>query len=647
VKPKRGKISQDFLAKLKEKVNLIDVVGEHVVLRKSGSNHSGLCPFHSERTPSFSVSEAKQLYHCYGCKRGGDLVAFVMEIHGLSFPEAVEELAERASIALPKDWDGAESEDPATAARRRAARDKLGTAYKLNRFVAAFYHQQLGKNPAAFEYLRSRGIGGAELVRNFYSGYAPSGWEALAQHLAAKKAPLPLAQELGLIRPSTRKIAGGAGYFDLFRGRAMFPIIDMRGKVAGFGGRVLPGEAAEGEDAGPKYMNSPESFLFQKSRLAFGLFQAQKHIREKDEIVLVEGYFDVVALHAAGFSNSVATCGTALTPDHLAIFRRLGEKLVVLFDGDKAGVAATERAMEIGLENGVVIYGASMPAGLDPDEVLIEEGSGKLVESGKERMQEILSQAQPLIDQRISEALVRAEKSPEDRVQALKQIAVWLGKFKDPVGREVRIQDLRKKLGSSAEVLDRILNPAARSRPPGPGRNQTPPRNPNRNPNPNRNQIQGLSKAETALLQTLVSTGEAGQILDSSGGGLPPGRDLSDLFEYPPARDWLKAALDRAGGPGALKFEPEMAADLSLDPRLREVMIEAFMGEAKPPKRSLFQAALDRLVQKSWARFSQQIKRELAAAEANQDAGLREKLLKDYLDVQRKMKEFTSFYDEA
>ncbi|HUP58697.1 MAG TPA: DNA primase, partial [Bdellovibrionota bacterium] len=632
----------------------IDVVGEHVVLRKSGSNHSGLCPFHSERTPSFSVSENKQLYHCYGCKKGGDLIGFTMDIHGLSFPEAVEELADRASVALPKDWDGGSSDDPETAARRSAAREKLATAQKLNRFVAAFYHQQLPRNPVALDYLKSRGVAGADLTRSFYTGFAPQAWESLAQHLVAKKAPLPVAQELGLIRPSTRKAQapGGSGYFDLFRGRLMFPIIDLRGKVAGFGGRTLPGLSQEGEEAGPKYMNSAESFLFQKSRLAFGLFQAQKHIRERGEILLVEGYFDVIALHAAGFGHAVATCGTALTPDHLSIFRRLGEKVVVLFDGDRAGVEATERAMGVGLDQGIIIHGASMPAELDPDEILFDQTTGKTLEAGQARMTEILAGARPILDQMIDDALTRAQKSPEDRAQALKQIAGWLLRYKDPVGRDVRVHDVRSRLGAAASILDRLLGPAVAASSPSRPVSRPPQQRPNLRPNPrvasaSQRRATRLSPAELALLKSLIRGGEAAQLFDESRGGLPPGRDISDLFEHDATRDWVRSVVTQVPELTTARFEPSMAADPGLDSYLRSILTEAWVEDGKGFDRSEFQAALDHQMMRCWARFSQQIKTELAAAEANKDAGLREKLLKDYLDVQRKMKEFTSFYDEA
>ncbi|MGZ6371160.1 MAG: DNA primase, partial [Bdellovibrionota bacterium] len=371
----KGKFTPEFRQAIKDKVNLVDVVREHVILRKTGGNYMGKCPFHSDGSPSFSVSETKQLYHCFGCGKSGDLFAFVMELQGISFQDAVEELAERGGVPLPKGM-AEESDDPATAKLRAESREKLKLTYKLNRFVASFYRHSLPKTPHAAKYFEDRGVSG-EIAEQFYVGAAPASWDALARHLVAAKAPLPIAQELGLIHPSqktTRAAAGGPGFFDAFRNRAIFPILDSRGKVVGFGGRTLelPPGAPDTGGEGAKYINSSGSFLFNKSKALYGLFQAQKHIREKREVILVEGYFDVIGLHKAGFTHAVATCGTALGPEHLKILRRFEAKIIVLFDGDEAGREATRKSMETGLEQGMVLYGAKLPADKDPDEIVLD-----------------------------------------------------------------------------------------------------------------------------------------------------------------------------------------------------------------------------------------------------------------------------------
>ncbi|MBC7690321.1 MAG: DNA primase, partial [Methylotenera sp.] len=694
------KIPHDLLQKIKDAVNIIEVIGEHVVLRKSGSNYTGLCPFHSERSPSFSVSEQKQLYHCYGCKKGGDLLSFTMEIHGLSFPEAIEELAERARIALPKDFSqGSDTDDPEVAKKRAEAREKLATASKLNRFAAAFYHQLLGQQPTISHYLEKRGVSG-DLGRNFYVGAAPASWDALATHLVEKKAPLPLAVELGLIKPSTKGgRPGGPGYFDLFRNRAMFPILDLRGKVAGFGGRLLP--APEGAlDVGgmdsPKYLNSNESLVFHKSKIAYGLFQAQKHVREKDEVILVEGYFDVLALHAAGFQNVVATCGTALTPDHLNLFKKFCSRITVLFDGDRAGITATDRAMEIGLQHGLILHGAALPAGLDPDEVLFDQSTGQPTSTGQEQMKTILAAAKPLLDARLEAAARHAQTGAEARTQALKQVGAWLGLYQDPIGREVRIDAIQKQFGVNRSLMDQVViqgkgqvqggaqqgrhppsgtprpgqgSPARVSTPargPGPGApNAGGPSAPLRAPGPvalNRPPPrQRLSPREKLLLTALAKSGKYTAFITDLvqvTGNLPRGFSLPDLFENLAARQFVEllfpspAVENPSADYGGAPVSPQSILSQVQDSQIHALLTEALISEDTPDngtglEENEVKRACSNAIADLWARFSHQLRAALTDAELKKDERLEAELKKEYLDVRRKIKEFSRFYDEA
>ncbi len=734
----KSRVSPEFLQKIKDAVNLVEVVGEHVVLRKTGANHVGLCPFHQERSPSFSVSENKQLYHCYGCKRGGDLVQFVMELHGLSFPEAIEELAERGRVKLPDNWGGSaeDEKDPEAAQRRAAAREKITLAHKVNRFVAAYYHQLLPRQPHIDQYFAQRGLTG-DWLRNFYVGAAPASWDMLSAHLVAKQAPLPVAVELGLIRPSQKGgRPGGPGYFDMFRNRAMFPIMDLRGKVAGFGGRMLPLPPGAPDVAGekpPKYMNSPDSVVFQKGKLAFGLYQAQKHIREKDEVILVEGYFDVTALHIGGFQNAVAACGTNLTVDHLHIFKRLGSRMTLLFDGDEAGITAMDRAMETALDQGVILYGAVVPGGKDPDEILLDQQTGRAIPQGVERMQEVLASARPLLDARIDEAIRAAADGPEAVSQALKQIASWLARYKDPIGREIRVENVVQKLGVSRSLLEKAMGGGqVRGRggaqeirtvsqpqqsppgPPGPSpmyppMHDEPPFDPGYGPpeesgygdgfgdggfggqdfgrrrdqrqygdrknwrdGSNNSRRQGKwnkdgrrdaprgapglgprrsknepSPRDKILLQALTKGGRAAELFQEAGGKLPSHMNLGDLFDSPPARHFAAQLCSEPGGLENFRANPASLFGLEVDEQVRSIVTEASMKDELPVEESEVRFALDRGVARAWACFSQQIKKALADAEAKKDAGLQSKLMKEYLDVQRKMKEFSSFYDEA
>ncbi|MGK5086557.1 DNA primase [Bdellovibrionota bacterium FG-2] len=670
-----GRFPPEFIQKIREAVNLIEVVGEHVVLRKTGSNHVGLCPFHSERTPSFSVSESRQVYYCYGCKKGGDLFSFFIDLHGLSFPDAVIELAERSRIPLPQGV----SLSSQSAEQRDAVAEKKALAFRLNRFVAAFFHQTFQAAPSVRDYFVKRGLT-PELEQDFYVGFAPDSWDALGGHLAAKKAPLPIAAELGLLRPSTKQNAGGSGFFDLFRDRAMFPILDQRGRVAGFGGRLL-GLSSQTASDGPKYLNSPESFIFKKSKIAFGLFQAQKHIRETNEIILVEGYFDVLAMHAAGFKHVVSTCGTTLSGDHLALFRKFADKIIILFDGDRAGIEATERVMEVGLEHGCVLYGAVMPEGKDPDEVLLDKETGRVSAGGLEQMREILAKSEPLLDSRISQAVKESEKGPEALTQALKQVGAWLSKFQDPLGREVRLKGLKEKLNLSQEMLRHLV-------PGGVGAHAAPIMQSRLAPDgggvPVKKIVRSISGggkpqmsqkltiSDRVILRGLICSESAFGQFFKAGSNLPPGHLVSELFDAPGAQVWVSGWVQSLGD-GAVGgwqvfrkmpehyVSPDANGDVSSgggqgqEGHLRAAISEILgsldsgdIGDAGGQNsgrefQEEFEGALNQKVTRIWARFSQQIKTKMAEAEEKKDLQAQSELMKVFLDVQRKMKEFKSF----
>ncbi len=613
----------ELVRKVKETVNIVEVIGENVVLRKTGTSYVGLCPFHSERTPSFSVNETKQLYHCYGCKRGGDLVTFVMEISALGFTEALEELVERARIPLPSDWmkqngDGQDSE------KKKKYLEKLALAHRLNRFAATYFRSSLKSDPQASRYLALRGVG-PEVQEAFYLGATSGAWDGLYRHLTQKKAPIELATELGLIRSSAK------GNFDLFRNRIIFPILNIRGKVSGFGGRV------QSDQDQPKYLNSPDSLVFHKGKLAFGLFQAQKYIRENDELILVEGYFDVLTLYAAGFRNVVATCGTALTPEHLQAFKRLASRVVVLFDGDSAGTSATLRAMEIGLDQGWVLQGAQLPAGLDPDEILLDLSTGQVRPGGQAQLTEILRGARPILDTEIEGAIRLGQKDPEAQTQALKKIGKWLSRLNDPLGRELRMERVQKELRVSRSLL---LGAVGGGSPVGLRSSGAP--IPVQRPKSENSgaslgiKNQRLGAIDRVLIGGLAQGGEYLRIFLEARDQLPPDHRLGNLFDYPPAVEWVS----------------EHQADVKVmewgesDEQIRSVITGAVVSGEASIQLEQFKEALFRSVAKKWARFSQQIRRQIVQAEAKNDAGLQAKLMKDYLDVQRKMKEFNSFYDE-
>jgi len=347
-----GRLSFDVDA-VKERTDLLALVGQYVALRKRGGRHIGLCPFHQEKTPSFGVDAAKGFWHCFGCGKGGDAIGFLMQIEGLEFPEAVERLAERAGVApLVR-----ENFSP----QRKEERDFL---FEANELAAAAFRTALrGKAGVdARAYLEGRGIS-LEDAERFGLGYAPLGWDALVTHLSKRGVSLETLEKAGL---ALRRDRGGL--FDRFRNRLMIPIYDRNGRVVGFGGRAMV------KEDNPKYLNTGETPIFHKSRLLYGLNLARKPIQERGRAIITEGYFDTIACHLAGFTEAVATLGTALGEDHVRVLRPLAERVYLVFDADSAGINAALRSQALFRQAGVDVRIVRLPTGHDPDTLLREGG---------------------------------------------------------------------------------------------------------------------------------------------------------------------------------------------------------------------------------------------------------------------------------
>ncbi len=348
-------INDNVLAELRSAADIVDVINDHTTLKKAGRSWKGLCPFHNERTPSFTVDRDKGLYHCFGCGAGGDVIHFVRQIDRLEFPEAVEALAARFGVTIPRRQRRGPGED-----RREKLFEALAAAQR-------FFAERLARpGNAAAKYLEGRGVP-PEMWTTLGLGHAPDSWDALSGALSGAF-PEALLVEAGLLQPR----AEGKGAYDRFRDRLIFVVRDERGRAVGFGGRALsPG----GE---PKYLNSPESPVFSKKRLLYGLFDARETIRRHDRVVLVEGYFDHLALVRAGIRETVASMGTALTPEQVEKLRRLAPRAIVCYDGDSAGRNATRGALALLLALGFAASVARMPEGEDPDDLLQREGPGAL-----------------------------------------------------------------------------------------------------------------------------------------------------------------------------------------------------------------------------------------------------------------------------
>jgi DNA primase len=419
-----GRIPEQVVAEIRERADIVQIVGRHVTLRKSGSRLWGLCPFHDEKTPSFQVHEDKQIFYCFGCGAGGDVFAFRMKQDGLDFPDCVRALGRELGIAIP-DAHGDEGQTSA--------------AHRANDSAASYFRSELrGSNGAsARRYLTERGVTD-ELIDRFQIGFAPPGWDGLVSHLRRAGISPADAELAGLIA----KRQTGDGHYDRFRGRVVFPITDPSGQIAGFGGRAM------GDDA-PKYLNSPESPVYKKSRVLFGLAQALDAIRERGRVIVVEGYFDLLALHRAGLHEGVAPCGTALTQSHAHRIRRYAEEVVLLFDGDAAGQAAAERALPVLLAEGLRVRAAFLPLAEDPDTLLAKSGVAAL--------RACVDSAVPLLDHLIERALKDAAGHAWAAADAARNLAPYLRAIGDPVERAAYVRQLSSQLEIPPAALDEAL----------------------------------------------------------------------------------------------------------------------------------------------------------------------------------------------
>jgi DNA primase len=438
-----GRIAEEKIREIRERTDIVEVISSYLPLRRSGANHLGLCPFHGEKTPSFNVNATRQIFHCFGCGVGGNVFSFLMRMEGLSFPETARRLGERVGIDI--------EEHVLTPAEERERRERE-ELFRINEAACAFYHQHLldGKEGApARRYLRERGFDG-ETARQFRLGFAPDRWEALAGHLAAQGFDPRWARELGLIQPGKK----GRGDFDLFRGRLLFPISDLQGRVAAFGGRVL--------DSGePKYLNSPESRIYHKSGILFGMYQAREAMRQRGEGIVVEGYFDQLALHRAGFPNAVATCGTALTPEHARLLKRYAGRLLLLFDQDSAGQKATFRGMDVLLAEGVSASVVALDPGEDPDSFLRRR---EAEEFGRR-----LAAARPVLEVFIERTLASHGETIEGRARAVEEILPRLRKLASDIERQLYVKSLGTRTGLDEELLRRQVAEPGSARTPAPG----------------------------------------------------------------------------------------------------------------------------------------------------------------------------------
>ncbi len=429
----RAGIPPATLQQIRDSVDIMDVVSRYVTLSKAGHNHRGLCPFHEEKTPSFTVTPARQMFYCFGCGVGGDVFTFLMRKEGLGFLEAVGELAEQASVSLPRHASGEGL--PVQAGQRKrlvALHDLARTWFQRN------LHDP-GKGRPALDYLAGRGLEPGT-VDEFGLGYAPSSWDGLTRYLTGQGASSSDLEASGLVVSKDSPGASKSGRsYDRFRGRVMIPIDDLRSNVIAFGGRVLA-------DDTPKYLNSPDTPLFQKGRSLYGLHKARAAAHSLDSLLLVEGYFDVLALYQAGIRQVTAPLGTALTAGHAALLRRFVTTVVLTFDGDAAGTGAVLRALDVFRDSGITVKVVVMPQGHDPDSYVRAYGA-----DGFRALQDC---AVTLLEFAVAQCLEGAARATiEERTRRVDAVLGIVAKGSNPVEKSEQIQRVAERLGVRPQLL--------------------------------------------------------------------------------------------------------------------------------------------------------------------------------------------------
>ncbi len=413
------------IEEIRQKADIVEVVSDYVALKKRGKNHLALCPFHSEKTPSFTVSQEKQLFHCFGCGEGGNVFSFLMKIENITFWEAAKLLAEKYSVAL---------DIPDFKPGQDASRRKL--LFDISYAAADFFSLQLAGSKTASDYIKMRGLS-EKTVAFFKLGFAPEGWDNLYRHLLSKGFMPKDIEAAGLILARADR---ANSYYDRFRNRLMIPVFDIKGNIAGFGARSLDG-------AEPKYLNSPDSPIYNKSNILYGLNFSKDEIKKQDSVLIVEGYMDFIGCFAAGVKNAAASSGTALTTSHAKILQRLTNNFFLVFDSDNAGSLATERSIALLRELEIYPKVVSLKGGKDPDEIIKKEGPEKFIE--------LVKAAVPWLQYKIERAISRHNiKETEGKARAVKESALILAGEKDQVIKKEYCKFVASKLHVEPETVE-------------------------------------------------------------------------------------------------------------------------------------------------------------------------------------------------
>ena len=418
-------IPDNIVDQIQARSDIVEVVSRYIPLQKAGRNFKAPCPFHNEKTPSFVVSPDKQIYHCFGCGAGGNVFSFLMKYENLSFPEVVEMLAEKVGIQLPRFGPKKEQTSLAT------------QLYKVNEFAIQFFEGCLSQSREARDYLVLRGIG-AETIKEFRIGYSPDSWDGGLKFLGSKGIKDDIAEKAGLAIANDR-----GGYYDRFRKRLIFPIFDLKDRALGFGGRVL-------DSSLPKYMNSPETYIYSKGRNLYGLNHARDSIKKTGYALVVEGYLDFIIPYQAGVRNIVATLGTALTIDQVKLLKRFANTVIMVYDPDEAGETASLRNMDLFISEGVNVYIAELPKGFDPD--------GYIRKFGTEDFVKLTKASKNLFDYKISKLSTRFDiKSAHGKASIASEMLPTISRIENAVLRSNLVKKLAEKLSVDEDSIRQEL----------------------------------------------------------------------------------------------------------------------------------------------------------------------------------------------
>ncbi len=421
-----GRIPEQIINEVLDRNDIVEVISGYIPLKKAGANYKALCPFHHEKTPSFMVHPAKQIFHCFGCGVGGNVFHFIMKHERLEFPEAVRQLAGRVGVVIPETGNAAREDSSLTAQVFRA--NEIAGKY----FRESLFHPQ--KGTAGRTYLERRGIK-PETISEFGLGYAPDFWSGLIDFARGQGIDEPALLRAGLVIPRE----GKSGNYDRFRGRLMFPILDLKRRIVGFGGRMLA-------DGTPKYINSPETVVYTKGKCLYGLENARDAIRQQDAVAIVEGYFDLITCFQEGIKNVVASSGTALTPDHARVIRRFTRNVVLIYDADQAGEQATLRGLDLLLEEELQVQIVGLPTGFDPDSFVRRQGA--------EALNRMIREAQSLFDYKLQLLLKKfGTRKVENKIGIIQEMLPTITRVKNAVLASSYVRQLAERLDVREEAV--------------------------------------------------------------------------------------------------------------------------------------------------------------------------------------------------